>query len=363
MNSKLKYLHSAGMLLIFYEGKQHIIREDDAFYAEACKVIDSKPLNEEKLLRFILSPEQLKVKLEELRSKFEFRVTEDSRVFVNDEELTGLIVERIHQCIIENKSIAFIEKFLERAWKNPSEASRKELFEFLSVNDLPITNSGTFLAYKRVDENFKDCHTGKIDNSVGATPSMPREKVNSNRHETCSTGLHFASFSYMQHYHGANIVVLEIDPADVVSIPTDYNQSKGRACKYKVVAVLNEAEDRIKKNVVSGKKNITESAVKQAPAKKKLTLKEFMRKSGFVFITGKLSSWKESSSYWMLFPVPAGESYKKALVSAGKQNPEIFLLERDYNLSFPKAAETSDKERVAVIKIQDDRLRPSISIV
>jgi hypothetical protein len=30
-------------------------------------------------------------------------------------------------------------------------------------------------------------------------------------------------------------VIVKINPRDVVSIPTDYNDSKGRACRYEVV--------------------------------------------------------------------------------------------------------------------------------
>jgi hypothetical protein len=33
-------------------------------------------------------------------------------------------------------------------------------------------------------------------------------------------------------------MILKISPADVVSIPTDYNNSKGRTCKYEVIGEL-----------------------------------------------------------------------------------------------------------------------------
>jgi hypothetical protein len=34
-------------------------------------------------------------------------------------------------------------------------------------------------------------------------------------------------------------MILKINPADVVSIPTDYNGAKGRCCKYEVVGQVN----------------------------------------------------------------------------------------------------------------------------
>ena len=33
-------------------------------------------------------------------------------------------------------------------------------------------------------------------------------------------------------------MILKINPADVVSIPTDYNNSKGRTCRYEVIGEL-----------------------------------------------------------------------------------------------------------------------------
>lgn len=38
-------------------------------------------------------------------------------------------------------------------------------------------------------------------------------------------------------------MVLKINPQDVVSIPTDYNNTKGRCCKYTVVGELEQAPE------------------------------------------------------------------------------------------------------------------------
>jgi hypothetical protein len=39
-------------------------------------------------------------------------------------------------------------------------------------------------------------------------------------------------------FGGERIVILKINPRDVVSIPTDYNNSKGRACRYEIIGEL-----------------------------------------------------------------------------------------------------------------------------
>jgi hypothetical protein len=98
-----------------------------------------------------------------------------------------------------------------------------------------------------------DRHTKTIDNSVGQVVSMPRYKVDDNRNNTCSSGLHFCSLSYLKNCFGFgdNVVILKINPRDVVSIPSDYNNSKGRCCLYEVIGVLeNKEEDILKEEVV-----------------------------------------------------------------------------------------------------------------
>lgn len=147
--------------------------------------------------------------------------------------------------IIEMNKMGFpidpLAKFLENLMENPSPSAREELYGFIEACDLPITADGYFLAYKMVGSNFKDLYTGKMDNSVGRVLLMPREDVDSNRNRTCSSGLHFCSEGYLGQYgtRGSDqVVVLKINPRDVVSIPTDYNNAKGRACQYEVVDAI-----------------------------------------------------------------------------------------------------------------------------
>jgi hypothetical protein len=118
---------------------------------------------------------------------------------------------------------------------NPSYRSVQELYGFLEKNNLPITPDGYFLAYKRVRDDYTDCHTGTMDNSIGKTVSMERNQVDDDQNNTCSQGLHFCSQGYLKHFGGARTIIVKINPRDVVSIPTDYDNSKGRACKYQVI--------------------------------------------------------------------------------------------------------------------------------
>jgi hypothetical protein len=148
-------------------------------------------------------------------------------------------------------------RFLNRVQLNPRKDIAVELYEFLESGNLPITEDGFILAYKRVRPNFFDVHSGTMDNSPGKVVSLPSyEAVDANRYNDCSVGLHFCSLAYIEAglarfvEPGNRLVQLLIDPADIVAIPTDYNRSKGRAWKYTVIREL-DWNDRIKANFAS----------------------------------------------------------------------------------------------------------------
>lgn len=109
---------------------------------------------------------------------------------------------------------------------------------------MPITPDGYFLAYKKVRPDFTSFHDCNTRNDVGSSVFMPREQCEFNRVVCHSGGLHFCSFSYLPMYsgHEGHVLVLKVNPADVVSIPIDADDSKGRACRYTVVDTVPEDE-------------------------------------------------------------------------------------------------------------------------
>ena len=141
---------------------------------------------------------------------------------------------------------------------NPSDESILELFDFMQNKNLPITQDGHFLAYKAVRPDFKDIYSGSIDNSVGEVVEVDRSKVDSNRNRHCSAGLHVGAIDYVTSYGGINldshddndsdggnqIVICKVNPADVVSVPSDAKFQKLRACRYEVVAIFEDVFDK-----------------------------------------------------------------------------------------------------------------------
>lgn len=168
-------------------------------------------------------------------------VIKNGVVKYNGYEINNALTKRLISMLKEGFDIKPLENFLKNLMENPSKTAVNELYSFLEKNSLGITHDGYFLAYKAVRNDYKSYHDGRTDNSIGSTPSMPRNMVNEDRNQTCSDGLHFASLEYAKSFGSDKIVALKINPRDVVSIPVDYNNQKGRACKYKVIAeVTNE---------------------------------------------------------------------------------------------------------------------------
>lgn len=162
----------------------------------------------------------------------------DDAVLYDGKVVHNFLATRMIEMLRDGFDITPLMNFLENLMNNPSKTAIDELYKFLEHAKIPVTEDGCFLAYKKVRGDFKDIYTGTMDNSPGQILEMPRNSVDDRRDNTCSTGLHFAALSYMPHYgagSGNKIVIVKVNPKDVVSIPSDYNNAKGRACRYEVV--------------------------------------------------------------------------------------------------------------------------------
>jgi hypothetical protein len=154
--------------------------------------------------------------------------------------LSNAIVDRIISMSADGFNIKPMCMFLENLLSNPSQTAINELYLFLEACKLPITEDGYFIAYKIVHSDYMDIYSKTMDNSVGKVLEMPRFEVDANRNNTCSRGLHFCSKAYLSSYGSGSkaedrAMLVKINPADVVSIPSDYNNAKGRAWRYEVV--------------------------------------------------------------------------------------------------------------------------------
>lgn len=169
-------------------------------------------------------------------------------LYYKDEEVNNCIADRILEMMKEGFDYKPMLLFLQNLYQNPSYRAITELYGFLSHKFLPITSDGHFLAYKAVRSDFKDKHTGTIDNSVGSKPSMDRNKVDDNANKGCSKGLHIGTIEYVREFAdrlaGDKLLICKVNPRDVVSVPLDHSEQKVRCCLYEVVALFEDVLTR-----------------------------------------------------------------------------------------------------------------------
>lgn len=163
---------------------------------------------------------------------------EEDCVYYKGEKLTSnYLVRKIMQIHRESGLLTPITNFLKKLYKNPSKTAIDELFLFIEETSLSLFPDGDIAAYKMVRNDYMDLYSNTCDYSIGKTVKMPRNKVNDNRDETCSDGLHFCSKNYIPAAYTFNnrnrMILVKINPEHVVCIPRDYNNQKARACEIK----------------------------------------------------------------------------------------------------------------------------------
>ena len=217
-------------LNVFFQGKSHTIYATDAKFESAVEEYKNQNWD---ALHNILNPAQVFLNL---YAKYEQIEVKDGNVYVSGEPISNLVASRILDFLAEGVDCVPIFKFITKLNLNPSSRAVNELYTFLEHKFLPVTDNGNFLAYKALRSDFTDVHSGKFDNNVGNVLEMPRNKVDDNKEAGCSYGFHAGTLEYARGFRPFNgkLVVVEINPADVVSIPTDCECQKLRTCKYMV---------------------------------------------------------------------------------------------------------------------------------
>lgn len=161
----------------------------------------------------------------------------DGVVYYNGQRLHGHMVDVLLNLYNNGFKVDYFFKFIENLMLNPSKKAVDGLYRFLEANNMPLTEDGCFMAYKNVNDNYYDKHSNKVYYGIGSVVTMDRNAVQDDENVTCSYGLHACSLEYLKggwSTNGHNLLV-KINPADVVSVPKDYKNSKLRVCRMEVV--------------------------------------------------------------------------------------------------------------------------------
>lgn len=192
-----------------------------------------------------------------MAERFQFVVTQlsarvrsdaDGNVYFDDVLVTEPVANTIRRYMEEGRDPAGIARFIEKLDRNPSFHSRKQLWQWVDQQGLSVTPEGDILAYKSIMSDglskhagngtvYVDgaVHVGRIPNKVGSTVSMDRHDVDDDYSHDCSYGLHVGAYSYASTFAQV-LTEVSFSPEDAVAVP-QYDHTKIRVCKYKVLAV------------------------------------------------------------------------------------------------------------------------------
>lgn len=232
---------------VFYKSKPVSIDVGEPEYADVLRLLRTPTFNTDEDLGVYLQ-----TKLDRLAAALEARNVKginirDGAVFFDGNQVHGLLAERMVKMLDDGFDLDPMKRFLSNLMQNPSYRAVNGLYDFLEAAAMPITPDGCFLAYKAVRADWRDIYSGRFDNSIGNVVEIPRQQVDEDPDRTCSSGLHVCSFGYLPNFAHANghVVIVKINPADVVAVPRDYNNTKMRVSKYEVIE---EVTDYYKNN-------------------------------------------------------------------------------------------------------------------
>lgn len=225
------YLIQGDNIIIVIDGDSHNIGADHANYTQIKAAILSGDWDTVKMLA-------VPAKTVEAYGAGRVEI-KDGGVYWQGARVHSELADHMLRLRGEGFPIDPLVNFMTRLYKNPSKRSIDQCYAFVTRNKMPITPDGCILAFKRVRrETYKDIHSGTIRNAVGDVVTMSRGEVDDNPNSYCSHGLHFCSEEYLSHFGSAGdpVMIVKVDPADVVSVPADAGGSKARCCAYTVVA-------------------------------------------------------------------------------------------------------------------------------
>jgi hypothetical protein len=241
-NKVIPYTISDGVLTATINRKSYSLDSTHKYYKEVVKAL--KAGDKDKALHLL-----------DLREGVQFfgqghlgLAPGDGTLLWDDEELHDTLAARIVDMHVSGMNVEPFVRFMENLRLNPAKYAITETYDFLRKSNLPLTDRGTFIAYKRVNfqrdfegnknsDMLVDCHSASLSNNPGDVQWMDRARCDANRHNVCSSGLHFCSLNYLSSFSGDVLVIVEINPGDITSIPVDYDYTKGRTCRYQVVGV------------------------------------------------------------------------------------------------------------------------------
>lgn len=240
----------SGATVIFSDGTIQQIAQDNANYGRVVGILTGTPvdeIDEAALLELLIPALSVGKNLNRLSERVAF---DGSNILFDGDVVADAIAEHILRIVKEGgnpDSYKALVAFMEKLYTNPSESSRNSLYDFIVRHNITIDPDGDFYAYKGVKADLGSVWegfgivdgvsmNGSLPNKPGSILEIPRSKVNADNAIGCGTGLHAGTYAYAEGWARGVLLLVKINPRDVVSVPSCSSYQKLRTCRYKVIS-------------------------------------------------------------------------------------------------------------------------------
>lgn len=260
-------------IVVFFDGQQKTVTDSDSRY-KALKDAVKRGADESEI-KDILVVRQVAAAAVDTMPVWSGTIPHDNndaselvfrsgKLYLRDTEVDESLAKEIATLVVNGMPRNGMVNFIYRLYdsvrtpngKRVSARVRSELLGFVKRNGIVVDSNGDIISYKAVKENYYDKHTGKtFKNTPGTRVWMDFGDVDDNMNVGCSKGLHCGSLDYVAGFGWGNdrIVVVRVDPADVVSVPSDCSHQKLRCCAY---TVIGDYEGELKQRVYEATDNV-----------------------------------------------------------------------------------------------------------
>ena len=199
----IPYIITNNSITVVFDGISHTLNDGHLNYAAIRKAIIDRQFD--KIPALVDIPKAIN------RYSYGNIKIENGAIKYAGQPVHNYICDKIFSFMKEGLPFEPLVAFLDKLMKNPSKRAVNELYSFLEHKAMPITPNGNFLAYKSVDSNWRDHHTGTFDNSIGNTLEMNRNAVCDDTDIGCSFGFHAGSLEYARSFGGGAIRLLIVE--------------------------------------------------------------------------------------------------------------------------------------------------------
>ena len=253
MSKPLTIRSNSGVINSYSDGRHFTVAPDHPAYNKIQFALQNEDFDEARLLsdvrnaveNFVSDPENPETGIK----------IEDGVFYYKNVEIKHPLVNRILEFMSRDIDPLYLIKFFENMMQNDSRHSINHVFLFLENEGMPLSTDGCFYGWKRVTNEWKDFFSNSVDNSIDGPPveRMERRDVDDNHTVLCSEGYHVGSVSFVSSFNRGtgHVILVKVNPKDVISVPEYDGGDKLRCCFYEKIQEVSPESIGLKESLYS----------------------------------------------------------------------------------------------------------------